>query len=381
MKETVRLGEISGIRVGINWSVIVIFLLVLVGLSGGYFPVEFPDRPAGLYALAGLVSAVLFFASLLAHEMAHALVARRNGIEVEGITLWLFGGVARLSGEARDPGAELRISGVGPLVSVLAGVLFFALAILAASVGVEGLPVGVLSWLALINVVLAVFNLVPAAPLDGGRILRAILWKRHGDRLRAAITATRAGRAFGFVLIALGLWLFLVVPGFFGVWWMLIGWFIINAAGAEEQHARLQASLSGVRVRDVMSPDPLSVPGDLSIDRFLEDYVLRNRFSTFPLVENGGRPVGLVTLNRVKQVPRDDRGTTSVRSVACGMDDLAVAAPDDMLVDLLPRLGQCADGRALVLDEGRVIGIVSPTDIMRTLELAELRDELASRHV
>ena len=381
MREHIRLGRIAGVSVGINLSVLAIFVLITFGLAAGRFPAAFPGLGQGAYLIAGLVAGIVFFVSLLAHEVSHAVVAQRNGMEVEGITLWLFGGVARLQGEARDPGAELRIAGVGPLVSlVLAGAFFVVVMVLAAA-GVSGLVVDVFAWLGMINLVLAVFNLVPAAPLDGGRILRALLWRWRGDRTAAAITASRAGRGFGWLLVALGLVELLFLEGLGGVWLMMIGWFLTTAATAEEQHARVSGRLANVRVADVMSPDPTTAPASIPVDRFVEEYVFPNRYSTFPLTEDGDTPAGLVTLKRVKRVPVGERSSTAVRDVACPMDEIPVVGPDEPLADVLPRMAGCSDGRALVVEDGRLVGLLSPTDVMRHLEVAELRGQLQDQHI
>lgn len=381
MKESVRLGQIAGVRVGMNWSVLVIFVLIAFGLAAGQLPLVAPGYEQPVYVAAGLASAVVFLFSLLAHEVSHAVVARRNGLEVEGITLWLFGGVARLGGDPDDAGADLRIAGVGPLVSLVLGAGFFALSGVLGGLGVPELAVAAVSWLAIINVVLAVFNLVPAAPLDGGRVLRALLWRRSGDRYAAAITASRAGRIFGFVLVGVGLFQFVFAEGIGGLWLVLIGWFIVNAAGAEEQHNRIRGALGHVRVRDVMSPDPTTAPEDLTVEQFLDGYVFRSRYSAFPLVRDGHEPVGLVTLNRVKGIDPEERATTSVADIACPAEEVPTATPDEPLADLLERMRGCTDGRALVIDEGRLVGIVSPTDVARRLEIAELRNPSDAEHV
>ncbi|MFA9432154.1 site-2 protease family protein [Egicoccus sp. AB-alg2] len=373
MNETLRLGTIAGIRVGVNWSVLIIFWLLLVGLAAGRFPAMYPDHSATAYGIAGAVAAIVFFASLLAHELAHALVAERYGLEVEGITLWMFGGVARLRGDAPNPSADLRIAGVGPLVSLVLGAVFGAIAVLARGLGVAGLPFAVLSWLAVINVLLAAFNLVPAAPLDGGRILRALIWRRKGDRLQAALVATRAGRQFGFVMIGLGIVLFLMMPGGGGLWLALIGWFIASSAGAEEQRARLQRSLQDRRVADVMSPDPVTVPDTLTVGQLLDAYLLRHRYSAYPVVSMDGSLQGLTTLQRVKEVPPEDREVLPIMRVACPAEDVPRAAPDDRLVDVLPAMGASRDGRLVVVDAGRIVGIVSATDVARAVDVAELR--------
>jgi Zn-dependent protease/CBS domain-containing protein len=373
VNETLRLGTLAGVRVGVNWSVFVIFGLLLVGLSTGRFPTLYPGHTDTAYAIAGGIAAVAFLLSLLAHELAHAVVARRNGIAVEGITLWMLGGVARLEGEARDPAADLRIAGVGPLVSLLLGAGFGLLALLVRGAGVTGLALGVLTWLSLINVVLGVFNLVPAAPLDGGRILRAVLWRRHGDRVEAAVTAARAGRRFGSVLLAVGLLSFLLVPASGGLWLALVGWFITAAAGAEEQQTRLRGALADVRVGDVMTPDPLTVPTGLDVAHLLDDHVLQHRFSAFPVVDAVGRPTGLVTLSRIRGVAPERRSRVRVEQIAWPLAEVPQAAVTDRIVDVLPRLAQGGDGRILVLDAGRLVGIVSSSDVTRALELAEFR--------
>ena len=374
MRASFRIGRIAGVPVGVNWSVLVIFGLIAWALSAQQFPAAYPDRPTWQYVVAGLSAAVAFFVGLLAHEVSHAIVAKRNGLEVGGITLWLFGGVAELRGEARTPGAELRIAGVGPLVSLILGLAFGGLAAIAALVGTGdgSLLVGALAWLGGINVLLAVFNVLPAAPLDGGRLLRAAVWKWSGDRTKASVVAARAGWVLGILLIVFGLWQFFTGVGFGGIWLALIGWFLISAAGAEEQQARIGQVLQGVRVGDVMTPQPQSVTGSVSVADFVDHYLFAYRHTTLPLTE-GDRPVGLVTLDRVRDVAADARGATTLEEVCCRADELVLAHPEEPLTDLLPRLNECADGRALVVVEGRLVGIVSPSDISRAVQRASVR--------
>jgi Zn-dependent protease/predicted transcriptional regulator len=379
MNETLRLGTIAGVRIGVNWSVLVIVALLLVGLSAGRFPLLYPGHAPWAYAMAGAVAAVAFLLSLLAHELAHAVIARKHGVAVEGITLWMFGGVAKLEGEAASPGAELRIAGVGPLVSLVLGALFGLLWWVTGELLGDGLTREVLQWLAVINVVLAVFNLAPAAPLDGGRILRALLWWRRGDRTSAAVTAARAGRLFGFLLVGLGVAELLLIPGFGGLWLVLIGFFIANAAAAEGSYAQVQAGLSGLRVADVMTPSPLALPQHLNIEQAVDAYLLPNRFSTFPVVTPDGRPLGLVTLQRIKQVPRDQWPVTSIQRVATPLEQVPVATPFEPLLEVLRRVQRSDESRVLVVHDGQVVGIVSPTDIARVLDRAPLRHPPAAR--
>ncbi|GAB3339619.1 site-2 protease family protein [Micromonospora halotolerans] len=377
MRASFRLGRIAGVPVGVNWSVLVIFLLIAWALSASQFPRAYPGHSAVAYVAAGLAAAVVFFLGLLAHEVAHAVVAKRNGIEVEGITLWLFGGVSELKGEARDPGAELRIAGVGPLVSLIIGLFFGAIAVLLAVAGSHGLLLGALSWLAGINVLLAIFNVLPAAPLDGGRLLRAAVWKATGDRTKASVVASRAGWVLGALLIGLGLWQFLAGSGVGGLWLALIGWFLIGAAGAEERQARMGTALRGIRVADVMTPQPQTASGEMTVADFVDHYLFAYRHSALPLADEG-RPVGLVTLDRVRGVPADRRAATTLAEVSCRADELVLASPDEQLNDLLARLSQCADGRALVVTDQRLVGIVSPSDISRAVQRGSMREQMAA---
>ncbi|MFD0663929.1 CBS domain-containing protein [Thermocatellispora tengchongensis] len=230
------------------------------------------------------------------------------------------------------------------------------------------------AYLAGVNVLLAVFNLIPAAPLDGGRVLRAALWSRWGDQVRAAVTAARAGRIFGYVLIALGFAQFLVGLGFQGLWLALIGLFLVNAATAEEQQARLGSALHGVRVGDVMSPHPVVAHPDETVAGLIDRVVMRARLSTYPLVDERGAFAGLVTLNRLREVPADRRAATRLREIACPPGEVPSARPDEALTDLLARMNGAADGRAVVLDAaGHLEGLVTPSDISRAVQTAGLR--------
>ncbi|MET8573144.1 site-2 protease family protein [Streptomyces sp. NPDC004783] len=349
-----------------HWSVLFIFGVIAFGLSQGRLPDTYPGRAWAVYWAAGLCTAVIFFASLLAHELAHAVVARRNGVEADDIVLWLLGGAARLKSEASSPGRELRIAGVGPLVSLLLGGLFTLATWLLDLASVSGILVEMAAWLAGINVLLAVFNALPAAPLDGGRLLRAFLWWRTGDRLRATAGATAAGRVLGWLLVALGLVAFVRTGAFGGLWLALIGWFLITAATAEGRQAQMRDVLAGVPVRDAMTPEPLTVPATTMVVAFLTDARYRYRHSAFPVTEDGA-PVGLVTIDSARKVPRDEARAVTVRDVMVPLSQTTVAEPDSPLADLLPRMEPGAEHRVLVVDHGRLVGIVSLSDVSRTV--------------
>lgn len=380
MRATLSLGRWAGIPVGANISILVIVLLVGLGLGLGQFPLLHPDLPAWAYLVAGAVAALLLVVSILLHELSHAVVAQSNGLKVDRIVLWLLGGVAQLRGEPRNPRIDFAIAVVGPVTSLLLGGAFGILAVGWLAVAGSGLTATTLGWLAAINVILAGFNLVPAAPLDGGRVLRAALWWWTGDRGRAAVFSARAGRIFGLTLIGLGIALVLLVPWFGGLWLALIGWFLVNAAMAEEQSAVMGQRLQGVYVRDVMSGPAVTAPDHTSVEDFVHDVVLRERFSTYPLVDADGRLTGLTTLNRIRNVPADQRPTTRLRDIACPLDEIPTARPDEPLADLLPRLAGCTDGRAVVVDEhGQVTAVVSPSDISQVAARADLRGIGAAR--
>lgn len=233
IRDDIRLGHIAGFQVAMNWSVLIIVWLLTWSLASGVLPELAPGYATATYWITGLGGAAFLLGSLLAHELAHAVVARRAGIHVEGLTLWLFGGVAKLGGQPASPQADLRIAAVGPATSVALSVGFGVVAVGLTAVGASPLVVAVVAWLAAINLLLGLFNLIPGAPLDGGRVLRAVLWRRYGDWTRATIGATRAGQVVGYSLIWLGLLQFLIGAGIGGLWLVFIGWFILAASRAE----------------------------------------------------------------------------------------------------------------------------------------------------
>jgi Zn-dependent protease len=366
------IGRVAGVLVRVHWSVLVIFGLVALSLSAGQFPEQYPDEPAWAYAVAGVTAAMVFFVGLLAHEISHAAIARRNGIEVGDITLWLLGGMAQLRGHAATPAIELRVAGVGPLVSLTLGLAFGLVAAVLAAAGETGLLFGTIAWLCAINVLLAVFNILPAAPLDGGRVLHAALWQWRGDRDWATTVASRAGQALGAFLVALGVWQYLVLGAAEALWLALVGWFLMSMAGMEEQGSRLESTLGELRVGDVMTPHPETAPAGISVAEFVDHYLFLRHHSTFPIVD-GDQLVGLVTLGRVKAVPPRQRAQVTLREIACPVDQVPTAAPGDPLTDLVTRMNSTRDRRALVLDHGALVGVLSPADVSRAVEQSLLR--------
>ncbi len=372
MEASVRLGRVAGIEVGAHWSLAIVFVLIVWTLAGQVFPAVVPDQPESAYWLISVLAALLFYVSLLSHEMGHALVARRLGVSVEGITLWIFGGVARLGGDAATAGAEAKIAIAGPVVSLALAMAFGGITF-ALDAGGPPLVEGACAWLAGSNAMLLLFNLVPAFPLDGGRILRAWLWRRSDDRYRATATAARLGRFCSFLMIGLGLLALFWQGALTGLWLIFLGWFLMSAARNEESSVVMLGALDGLRVADVMSLDPLVAPGWITVEEFMRAYLPRQRAAAYPLKTFDGALDGLVTLTRLSEVPLEQRPATRVRDVGFGLDQIAQAEPGEPVSAVIRRFGHSIEGHVLVIEGGRVVGLVSPTDITRALGAAAAR--------
>ncbi|NUS72640.1 MAG: site-2 protease family protein [Corynebacteriales bacterium] len=372
MTASIKLGRIAGVQIGVNWSVLIIFGLVTGALSFNYFPDLYPNRSLLTYVFAGLVLAGVFFAGLLAHEVSHAIVAQRNGIAVESITLWLLGGVAVLRGQPRTPGAQVRIAGIGPLVSLAIGLVFTTMCFGLAMIGQTGMIFGAFVWLAAINIALALFNLLPATPLDGGRLLCAGLWRMRGDRYWAAKFAARCGQGLGLLFVGLGLWQVLSHGRASSLWLAFVGWFVLIAAQSEERQASIGKALAGVRMDEVMSSNPETAPATMSIAEFVRTHMWNTRCRTFPLMLNNS-PVGLVSLKKLRKISRERWEITQLREVSQPLAQFTLATPEEFVPDVLLRMGGRPDGRIFVVNDGQLVGIVSPADINKAVERAELR--------
>jgi Zn-dependent protease len=358
-----ELGRIAGIRVGAHWSLLVVFALIVWSLASAVFPDQNEGLGDGTYLAMAIVAALLFFASILLHELGHAIQARRDGMEIEGITLWLFGGVAQFRGAFPSAGAEFRIAIAGPIVTLALGILFMAIAWLTKmSEEIDG----VAAWLGYINLTLLVFNLLPALPLDGGRVLRAALWGARDNFRWATRVAGQIGRGFGYLFIAGGIALFIFANSFSGAWLAFIGWFLLGAASAELRFLAVRDALGGLRVRDLMVREPTTVSQSLSLGQFMDQVVWPSRYTTYPVVDDG-RAVGLLPFRCVAQVPRSEWDERTVRDCMLPRDNVPVLDEDDELVDVLDELGQ-RPGRGLVLDGDRLVGLLSISDLARTLE-------------
>jgi Zn-dependent protease len=369
---SLRFGRIAGIPVGASWSALLIAGLIAWSLAGSLLPAQVPGLAPAAYWLAGLAGAGLFLGSLLAHEVGHAVVARRAGLRVRGITLWLLGGVAQLEEEPATPGDELRVALVGPAVSLALAAVFGLAAVAGSLAALPAAAVAVAAWLAVGNAALAVFNLLPAAPLDGGRVLRGLLWRRHGSRLRASVTATQAGVWVGAGLVAYGLLGTFTGWGIGTLWTALIGWFLMGAARQERDHAIARSGLEGLRADQVMTPAPPAAPAWFTVDAFLRNYVEPWQAAALPLRSFDGHPAGVVTAAALAAVPPDRRHIVRAGDVAIGVPDLVLVAPDQPVADLPARL---AGGRtvAAVVAGGRLLGLITPADLARASAGGRLR--------
>lgn len=376
MDQNIKLGTIAGIEIGINWSILLIFFLIAWEMADLVLPVYRPHEPTAAYWIVGVATTAIFFATLLAHEVSHSLVAKHHGVNVRRITLWLFGGVSELESEAPDAGTDFRIAVVGPLTTLIFAAVFGAIALsLGPRPGLGGLIIAAVGWLAWMNVILGVFNLLPGAPLDGGRVLRAVLWRRSGDRLAAALAADRAGEFLGYLLIVVGAIEFVTVS-IFGIWIVFMGWFLLAAARSEQNSVVMRSSLTGVRVSDVMTKNPTVFDPTMTVGEMVDRHLLTHHFGTFPLVGTSGEVEGLTTMSRIRRVPANQRSTTRLGDIAAFRANVPVATPDEPIADLLTRMQASPDGRALVLDaQGQLVGIVSPTDVARYVQWCMMQSQ------
>lgn len=364
-----RLGSVLGFEIRIDYSWFVIFFLILWSLSAGFFPGAVPDRSGGIYLAMGVAGTLLFFASLLAHELSHSVVARTKGIEVEGITLFIFGGMARTKLDSEDPGDEMLIAGVGPLMSFVLAGLFQALAWTGRQAGWSPAVTEVASYLAFINLLLAVFNLLPGFPLDGGRLFRAAVWKSTGDLNKATRWASEGGKWLGYGLMALGFLQAFAGAVLGGLWFVFIGWFLRGTAEMSFQQHTLRRALQGVTAGTIMSEDPETVPPELTIRDLVDEHLLRSRYQSFPVVE-AGWVRGLVTLDQVKAHPRERWGETRVSEIMTPADAGLVVSPSEEMVEVLGRMRDTGTRRVLVVRDGRLVGIVSSSDVTRWVQRA-----------
>ena len=363
-KGGIEIFKVAGIQVAIDYSWLVIFALILWSLASGYFPGQYPGYSTANYWLVGLVATILFFGSVLAHELCHAAMGNRLGEEVHRITLFIFGGMAELEHEPENAVDELKIAAVGPLSSLVIAGIFWLIARGVGAAGTLALWKAVFSYLAFINLALALFNLLPGFPLDGGRILRAALWMRWGDLRRATAAAADWGNTIAWGLIAFGAMEIFAGALIGGMWLIFIGLFLRSAASSGYQNLIAEQAMSGARVREVMVRDPIVLNPDETVADAIENYFLRYGFGGFPVAVDG-KALGVVALAQVRDCPASERASRRIGQVMRPADGTIEIAPGAAVLDAIRQMVAADIGRLLVVDNGILAGLITRTGVTR----------------
>src|SRR2546428_8927551 len=333
MPGSFRIGKIAGIEIDINVSWIIILVLLTVSLATGWFPQLYPGWSTATYWIVGFISSIVLFVSVLLHELAHSLVARRRGLPVKSITLFIFGGVSNIEREPKSPGVEFQMAFVGPLTSLVIGVICFLLQVLLRR---SNSPLeGILFYLAVTNILLGLFNLIPGFPLDGGRVLHSIVWRLTGNLRQATSVASLASQVIAYLFILLGIWLFFVGDLLDGIWLGFIGWFLLSAAQSANSQVMLASVFNSVTVSEVMNPKPTTVPADISLQQLVDAYFLPGGLG-YALVMQADHLVGLMTLSDIRHIPREQWGQVSVSTAMIPLSRLHVVTPQQSLSEVLP---------------------------------------------
>lgn len=360
----ITLFKLFGFAVHIDASWIIVAMLVAWSLAVGFFPAQFPGLTGRDYWLMAVLGAIGLFASIIVHELSHSLVARRYGLQMKGITLFIFGGVAEMENEPQNARTELMMAAAGPVASIVIGFLFY-LAYTAGRDTWSTFTVGIVAYLAWMNWILAAFNLIPAFPLDGGRILRAALWHWKGDLMRATRIAAAFGSGFGLLLIMLAV--FTLFSGNFitAMWWFLIGMFVRGASQASYQQVVLKRTLEGESVRRFMKTDPITVSRSISIRELVDEYIYRYHHKMFPVVSESNRLLGCVTTRDVKNVSREEWENHTVQEISSPCSESNVIGPDTDAMKALSLMSRTGNSRLMVVENGELVAIVSLKDLLR----------------
>jgi Zn-dependent protease/CBS domain-containing protein len=366
MPGSFRIFRIAGIDINIHISWLIILVFLTFSLATGWFPITYPGSSTATYYLLGFIASILLFVSVLLHELAHSFVARSRGLQVKSIVLFIFGGVSNIEQEPQTPGIEFSLAFVGPLVSLLIGVVCYGLLLLVR--GTHSLLVPILSYLALMNIILGIFNLIPGFPLDGGRVLRSIIWKATGNFQTATNITTFVGQAFAYLIILWGIPLFFSGNVFNGLIIVFTGWFLLTSAQSARSQSVLDTAFRGVTVNQIMNTNVMTVPANISLQKLVDEYFLpRGLRSAF--VMQGDQLAGLITLSDIRHVPRDQWPQTPVGYAMIPLERLHTITPQQNVKDVLPLMtGQDVNQLAVVQD-GRLVGVLTREGILRSLEI------------
>jgi Zn-dependent protease/CBS domain-containing protein len=366
LRSSIQIARIGGIAINIHVSWILIFILVTWTLAGSYFPLNYPNWSLTLYWTVGLTTSILFFVSVLLHELAHSFVARARGLPVHDITLFIFGGVAQIGEEPQTPGTEFVMALVGPLSSIVLGALFGAVWLLASPINEPLAALG--AYLAWINVILGFFNMIPGFPLDGGRVLRSILWQATGSLQRATRWASLVGQAVAYLFILAGIWMIFTGDWVGGLWIAFIGWFLDNAASSSYRQLTVRNLLAGHKVREVMSRECPEVNAGLTLDRLVSEHMLPTGTRCFPVVE-GGLLRGLLTLHNIRGVPQERWSMTTVEQVMTPLGELKKVGPDVELWTAMQDMATDGVNQVPVMDNGQLLGMLGRDNIVSFIRI------------
>lgn len=364
-----KLFTVMGIKITLDYSWLIIFVLVLWSLSAGYFPHFFPEYSIKMYWLAGFVATLLFFASIVLHELSHSITAIKHGVKIPEITLFLFGGVAHLSEDPKTPQMEFKVAIAGPLMSFALAALFWVVATIAEG-RLSNLVTAVFEYLSFINLALGVFNLIPGYPLDGGRILRAIVWWRSGSIKKATKLASDIGKGFAWTLIFFGVLRLFAGALIGGMWLIFIGMFLRGIAASGYRDLVEKQSLENIKVKDAMITDIISAPPDITVRQMVDEYFLAKGHGGFPVVKDN-EPVGLITLAQVKESLSSGRENNTTEDEMLPISDDITVRPESSMLEASMKMSRAGVGRLLVMENGSMTGLVTKRDILRYLEIGE----------
>ncbi|OHW63266.1 putative zinc metalloprotease Rip3 [Andreesenia angusta] len=368
MKNSITIGKVKGIDIEINISWLVVFGLVTFTLAMSFFPANYPEWSSFARWSLAAIMAIALFGSVLLHELSHSVVSIGLGIDVKKITLFIFGGVAQIEREPDDPVKELKIAIAGPMMSLAIAITTLVASRLLSLVEAPEFVTVPITYIANVNLILAFFNMIPAFPLDGGRVLRAAIWKAKGDIEVATRIASAAGGVFGYLIIFLGIFLALTGNIVNGIWFVFIGWFINQASQSSYQNLIVNDIFGKIKVRKFMSENPVTVNSSISIKDMVEDYIYKYKYSSFP-VKSRDRVIGIVNIERIKSTQRDSWEYTDVEAVTEKLNESLVVSPEDSVAEAMNKIFRNEIGRVLVMDGDTLVGIVSRTDILNHIRI------------
>lgn len=370
MRTSVTIGSAGGIPIEVNYTWIVIFGLITWTLSASWFPAYNPGLPYSNYLAASVLSALLLFISILLHELSHAYVAKKNGIPIKKITLFIFGGVAQMEKEPESPSVEFKMAAAGPLCSAFLALLCFAVYQAVSFYKIDPLAISVIGYTGIINASLVIFNIIPGFPLDGGRLLRATIWHYDHSLKKSTHIASNFGKLFSFAFMLLGLAYLFFGQIISGIWFIIIGFFIHEAADLAYQHLVLKKALVGTKLSDIMIKDIICVPSDMPLDKLVNDFFFKYRHLGFPVVDKGIFK-GMVSLQSVKSIPNSEWPSNTVSNVMQAPKTELLACPDEDALDALIQVSKSGLGKLLIVDKNKLVGIIAQRDLLKLFEIKE----------